>query len=52
MKLTIWQFVAIVVIIIVGYLVYDNWWVKQDQNSWIRSMNNMFTQPAAEDTTQ
>ena len=47
MKLTIWQFVALVVAIIVAYLIYDNWWVKQDQNSWIRRMNGSITSTEA-----
>jgi hypothetical protein len=52
MRLTIWQFVAIVVAIIVGYLIYDHWWVNQDQNTWIRKMNGMFTKPSAEEHAQ
>jgi hypothetical protein len=49
MKLTIWQFVALVVVIIIGYLIYDHWWVKQDQNSWIRKMNGVFTSTESKD---
>jgi hypothetical protein len=52
MKMTIWQFVALVVIIIVGYLIYDHWWVKQDQNSWIRKMNSTFSSPSTDEETK
>jgi hypothetical protein len=47
--MSIWQFVLLVMVIIIGYLIYDNWWVKQDQNNWIRSMNKMFTSTGEEE---
>jgi hypothetical protein len=38
-RLTIWQFVGLVVIGVGAYLIYAYWWVDQDRNSWINRMN-------------
>lgn len=40
MKLTIWQFLALIGILVAGYLIYNTWFNKQDQSGWIRNWNN------------
>jgi hypothetical protein len=39
-RLTIWQFVGVVVALVGLYLVYNYWWLDQDRNSWIRKFND------------
>jgi hypothetical protein len=39
-KLTIWQFVALIGVLVAGWLIYDTWFSKQDQGGWIRNWNN------------
>lgn len=38
--MTVWQFLAIVVGLVLIYLVYHYWWVDQERSDWIRGMNN------------
>jgi hypothetical protein len=39
-KLTVWQFLAIVLALVGAYLVYSMWWTKQDGNAWVRNFNH------------
>lgn len=39
MKLTIWQFVALIAALVAGYLIYSTWFSKQDQGGWIQNFN-------------
>jgi predicted tellurium resistance membrane protein TerC len=51
-KLTIWQFLAIVAALVVVYFVYTMWWSKQSQSGWIRKFNGGVTgDQSAESTT-
>jgi hypothetical protein len=40
MRMSFWQFLGIVAVLAAGWWVYNNWWVDQDQNSWIRGFNS------------
>ena len=40
MRLSIWQFLGIVVGLVGLYYVYTHWWVDQDRNTWINRWNN------------
>jgi len=42
-KLTIWQFLAIILALVVGYCVWAYWGKDQDQNGWIRKFNGGIT---------
>ena len=40
MKLTIWQFILLVLIIVGLYVAYNYWWVYQDRKSWADKFSN------------
>lgn len=43
MKLTIWQFLALVAALVGGYLIWTTWGAKQDQGGMIQNWNNSIT---------
>jgi hypothetical protein len=38
-KLSIWQFLGIVAVLVGLYYFYNLWWVQQDRNAWIDKLN-------------
>ena len=53
MKLTIWQFLALIGALVAGYLIYTTWFSKQDQGAVIRNWNNSIQgDDKRENTTQ
>ena len=40
MRMTIWQFLGLLVALAGLYYVYNNWWLNQDRDSWINRMNS------------
>jgi hypothetical protein len=39
-RLTIWQFLAIIGALVAGYLIYTTWFSNQDQSGWINNFNS------------
>jgi hypothetical protein len=42
-RLTIWQFLGIVLALVAGYCVWAFWGKDQDTNKWIRNFNSTVT---------
>lgn len=40
MKLSVWQFLALIGVLVGGWLIYDTWFSKQDQSGWINNWNS------------
>jgi hypothetical protein len=51
MKLTIWQFVLLVAIIIGLYYLYSLWWVHQDRKAWSDKFSSWIIKSEEEDDT-
>ena len=49
MKLTIWQFVLLVAIIIGLYYLYSLWWVHQDRQAWSDKFSSWIIKSEEED---
>ena len=39
MKLSVWQFLGMIVLLVGLYYFYDLWWADQDRNTWIDKLN-------------
>jgi len=39
-RLTIAQFLGVLLLLAIVYVVWRYWWLDQDRNSWINQMNN------------
>jgi hypothetical protein len=39
-RLTIAQFLGVLLLLAIAYVVWRYWWLDQDRNSWINQMNN------------
>jgi hypothetical protein len=42
-KLTVWQFLAIIGALVGLYLIYSTWFVNQDGSGWIQNWNSSIT---------
>ena len=40
MRLTIWQFLGLILLIVAGWLIYSYWWKDQSNDEWVGKMNS------------
>jgi hypothetical protein len=45
-KISVWQFLGLIVVGAGLYYFYTNWWIDQDRNTWIDRFNgNVYNSP-------